>query len=84
MLIWEDSPLARLMLKLCITAEPWLGTTTKALEVEEEEYFVLHAIKKPIATRARIATIQVSLVHILRFVSIRNVLMHPPAGANRA
>ena len=53
---------------------PWLGTTTKALVEEEREYFVLHAIRKPITTRARIATIQVSLVHILRFISIGTCL----------
>ncbi len=67
LLICETWPLLRLRLKVCITAEPWLGTTTKPFE--EDLYLVLHAIKKPTATKARTATIQVNLVRILRFIS---------------
>jgi hypothetical protein len=57
-----------LRLKVSITAEPWLGTTTKPFE--EDVYLVLQAIRKPIATKAKIATIQVNLVRILRFISM--------------
>jgi hypothetical protein len=37
--------------------------------LEEDEYFVLQDIKKPTAATARVATIQVNLVRILRFFS---------------
>src|SRR5258708_22344100 len=67
LLICETWPLPRLRLKVCITAEPCVGTTISPFE--EGLYLVLHAIKKPIATRTSIAPIQVNLVRILRFIS---------------
>src|SRR6202162_5905399 len=80
LLICEVAPFARLRVNVCINAEPWLGTTTKPFE--EDEYLVLQAIRKPIATKAKIAAIQVNLVRILRFISIGTyVASHrPPPG----
>jgi hypothetical protein len=46
-----------------------VGTITKPLVDEDDEYLVLHAIRKPIATRAKTAAIQVNLVRILRLIS---------------
>jgi hypothetical protein len=67
--------------KVCITSEPWLGITTKPLE--EDVYFVLHAIRTPSDTRIRIATIQVSLVRILRFISYERAYRFPAARDRR-
>ncbi len=52
-----------------------MGTTIKPLE--EDEYLVLQATKKPIATSATIATIQVNLVRILRFLSCERATAFP-------
>ena len=80
LLIGVTWPFAKSRLKLSMTAEPWLGTTTKPLE--EDEYLVPQAIRTPINTSARIATIQVSLVRILRFISYERAYVSP-AAANR-
>jgi hypothetical protein len=58
-----------------------VGTTTKPLVEEEDEYLVLHAITNPIANRARTATIQVNLVRILRFISCERA--YPLAGSHK-
>ncbi len=67
LLISDMRPLLMSREKVSIASEPWLGITTKPLE--EDVYLVLQAIRTPIDTRVRIATIQVSLVRILRFIS---------------
>src|ERR1700733_1135281 len=72
LLICERWPLPRSRLKLCITADPCVGTTTKPLS--EEEYLVLQAIRKAIAVRTRIATIQVNRFRILALSPV-SVLM---------
>jgi hypothetical protein len=67
LLICEAAPLLRSRLKVCITCESRLGTTTNPFE--EDEYLVLQATTKPIEMRATTATIQVNLVRMLRFIS---------------
>src|SRR5580698_10816765 len=91
LLICETWPFARSRLKVSITGPPsssfacgppaWLGTITKPLE--EDVYLVLQAIRAPINTRATIATVQASLVRILRFISYERADAFP-GNTNRA
>jgi hypothetical protein len=47
---------------------PWVGTITKPFE--DDEYLLLHDIRKAIATRVKTAAIKVSRIRILRFISM--------------
>ena len=88
MLICDIEPLLRSRLKVSITAvasgEPWVGTTTKPFE--EDEYLLLHAVRKLIATRPRTATIQENLVRILSLISFERSYgcLCIPAAAHQA
>src|SRR5258708_6279174 len=68
LLICETWPLLRSRLKVCITAEPWVGTTTNPFEFAVN--FLLHAARRPIAITTRTAAIQVNLVRILYLISL--------------
>ena len=52
-----------------------VATTINPLE--EAVYLLLQAIRAPIATRTRVATIQVNLVRILRFISCERAQAFP-------
>jgi hypothetical protein len=47
---------------------PWVGTITKPFE--DDEYLLLHDIRKAIEIKVRTAAIKVSLIRILRFISM--------------